>query len=157
MKKSKMWILGGVIIVLILVIALVFEMTKTKETIGDMQMSNRITQNVEANVQTNELANDVPTNQITNTPVENQVTQNTTHSGESSEILQEEPKTAEEKVIAITKKDWGSSDTSVKYSVEGMDSEGRYVVVVRDKQTTEARAFYYVSASSGEFIKQEMN
>ena len=54
------------------------------------------------------------------------------------------------------KKDYGTS-TNVKFSIEGMDDNGRQVVVVRNIQTTEALAFYFVNVSDNTFTKKEMN
>lgn len=51
--------------------------------------------------------------------------------------------TREEMAVDLVKKEWGSTD-GVYFSNESIDSQGRYIVSVRDKQTTAALAFYYV-------------
>ncbi len=51
--------------------------------------------------------------------------------------------TREEKAVELVKKEWGSTD-GVYFSNESVDSNGRYIVSVRDKKTTASLAFYLV-------------
>ncbi len=51
--------------------------------------------------------------------------------------------TREEKAIELTKKEWGSED-GVYFVNESIDSQGRYIVSVRDKETTGALGYYVV-------------
>ena len=60
-----------------------------------------------------------------------------------------------EKAIDIVKKDWGK-DSSVNFSVQGMDGNGNYIVVVSDSNTV-TLAFYSVNVSNETFTKREMN
>ena len=99
----------------------------------------------DANVVDNETVNEVQET-VTNSEKENTTT----------ETFTEEPKTAEEKAIAIAKKDYGN-EQGVKFGVEGIDESGRYIVTVRNSDTTEALAFYFVNVTNSTFTKKEMN
>ena len=106
---------------------------------------NQQVANEEANVVDNETVNEVQET-LTNSEKENTTT----------ETFTEEPKTAEEKAIAIAKKDYGN-EQGVKFGVEGIDESGRYIVTVRNSDTTEALAFYFVNLTNSTFTKKEMN
>ena len=56
----------------------------------------------------------------------------------------------EEKAKAIVKENWGEDD-SVYYSYDGINSEGKYIICVRDKATTKALYWYYVDIETGAF------
>lgn len=99
----------------------------------------------------NEIVNELQNEEIAENMVENTQTEET-----STETLQDEPATAEEKAIDIVKKDWKETNNT-KITVEGMNENGSYIVVVRNSQTTEALAFYSVNISDGTFNKREMN
>jgi len=161
MKKG---VIIGIILVAIVLVAiitlLIINHNKKMEASANPQneISNEIL-NEEENVESNEVneVNEEENLQNTenqNVTSNNQEAQNTVPNA-STETLEEEPKTAEEKAIKIVKKDWGE-DSSVKISIDGMDSAGRYVVAVRDKETTKALAFYTVNISDGTFTKREM-
>lgn len=83
----------------------------------------------------------------------------TTENEVSSETFEEEPKTEQDKAINIVKTDWTGNGNSenVKFTADGMDANGRYIISVRDKDTTEALAFYTVNVSDKTFTKREMN
>lgn len=105
----------------------------------------------------NEIVNQIA-NEITENVLKNEIENNTTieNTTTPTETFEEAPKTAEEKAISIVKKDWGE-DKNVDIAIDGMDSNGNYIVAVRDSSTTEAKAFYTVNTSSGTFTKREMN
>ena len=54
--------------------------------------------------------------------------------------------TEQEKAISIVRNNWGSDD-SITISIENINSDGTYIVTVRDASTTEAKAFYRVNVS----------
>lgn len=56
----------------------------------------------------------------------------------------------EEKAKNIVKENWGEDD-SVYYSYDGLNSEGKYIICVRDKATTKALYWYYVDIETGAF------
>lgn len=151
----KKFIYIGISILIIFVLIIVIIMTKQNN--DKDAISQNIVQNEEANTienveqeKKNEIENIVENNE-TNTNTEN-IVQNEETNSIISEALQEDPKTAEEKVINIVKKDWGK-DSSVEFAVEGMEADGFYIVTVRNSETTEALAFYRVNATSGKFEK----
>jgi len=158
MKKG---VIIGIILVAIVLVAiitlLIINHNKKMEASANPQneISNEIL-NEEENVESNEVNEEenLQNTENQNVTSNNQEAQNTVPNA-STETLEEEPKTAEEKAIKIVKKDWGE-DSSVKISIDGMDSAGRYVVAVRDKETTKALAFYTVNISDGTFTKREM-
>ena len=95
-------------------------------------------------------------NKIENT-INNNVVENTTNNKiqEGEEIEEEsqeqgaedkngEPKTDLEKAIDLVKKDWGE-DSSVKFVEDGKTNTGEYIICVRDKNTTNALAWYKVN------------
>lgn len=49
----------------------------------------------------------------------------------------------EERAIELVEKEWGGSD-GVYFSNESIDNQGRYIVSVRDKRTTDSLAFFVV-------------
>ena len=74
----------------------------------------------------------------------------------TSEVLEDTPATSEEKAINIVKKDC-KDETNIEITVEGMNENGDYIVVVRNAETTEAKAFYSVNITRQTFTKKEMN
>ena len=56
----------------------------------------------------------------------------------------------EEKAKNIVKENWGEDDF-VYYSYDGINSEGKYIICVRDKATTKALYWYYVDIETGTF------
>ena len=140
-----------VLIIAVIVVGIICGTSMSKKEMQNIQTNtNNIEENQIVNIEqinnTNELEENVEQNVIEEN-VENKV---------SSETFEEEAKTEEEKAIAIVKKDYGNNG-NVKFSVEGMDANGRQVVVVRNATTTEALAFYLVNVSEKTFTKKEMN
>lgn len=157
MKKSTYVIIGIIIILMIFIICL-FAFTGNNKKGNNIINSTNVTneeKNIKQNEQINEQVNEVTSNEIENEissePVENTI-ENTT----SSETFEESPKTAEEKAIDIAKEDFGTNSNAT-FSVEGIDGNGNYIVVVRNSKTTEALAFYTVNVTSQTFTKREMN
>lgn len=156
MKKSTYGIIA-IIIILMIAIICVFAFTgnnkKENNTMNNTMVNeeNNINQNEQINEQVNEAITNEIENEISSEIVENKV-ENTT----SSETFEESPKTAEEKAIDIAKKDFGTN-SNVTFSVEGIDENGNYIVVVRNSKTTEALAFYNINVTSQTFTKKEMD
>lgn len=122
--------------------------TSTNATKEDNKVGNQIANEITENTLINETISD----EIVIDSSENIIENTTT----STEIFEEEPKTAKEKAINIVKKDWGE-DKIVDISIDGIDNNGNYIVAVRDSATTEAKAFYIVNTSNGTFTKKEMD
>jgi len=140
-----------IIIIAIIVIGIMCGISMSKKEKQNIQTTNENTeQNEIVNTEISNQVNEIEENVIQNVIEEN--LENIT----STETFDGEAKTEEEKAIAIVKKDYGTN-SNVKFSVEGMDENGRQVIVVRNVQTTEALAFYFVNVSESTFTKKEMN
>lgn len=154
MKKVTWIIIIFAIILAGIICAVVYDQAKkavpstTVDTnnINNMQENDNLTNKID----NNETQNEVVQNEI----IENEITSNT-QEGENK-VPENNSKTEEEKAIQIVKKDYKQSE-NVEFSSEGTDSEGNRIVVVRDPETTQALAFYYVNISNSTFTKKEMN
>lgn len=153
--KKVTWIIVITLIILAgIICAVVYDQAKkavpstTVDTnnINNMQENDNLTNKVD----NNETQNEVVQNEI----IENEITSNT-QEGENK-TPENNSKTEEEKAIQIVKKDYKQSE-NVEFSSEGTDSEGNRIIVVRDPETTQALAFYYVNISNSTFTKKEMN
>ena len=76
-------------------------------------------------------------------PEVNEIENNTVET-ETSEL------SPEEQAKQIAKDNWGEDDT-VYFSYDGKDENGRYVICVREKETTKALYRYYVDVETGTF------
>ena len=156
MKKS---VYISIVVILILII-IVFCVLIIKEKNNSKNTNANV--NFESNlILTNETTNIIQANtenglNETETEVENTIKNEAQNTQISTETFEESPKTQEEKAIEIVKNDWKDTQ-NVKYGVEGMDENGRYIVTVRNSQTTKALAFYTVDVSNKSFEKKEMN
>ena len=138
-------------IIVIIVIGIIFGVSMSKNEKQNIQTSNNV---IKQNEITNtEVSNQV--NEIEENATQNIIDENTTNEV-NTETFEEEPKTEQEKAISIVKKDYGTN-ANVKFNIEGIDEKGRQIVVVRNMQTTEALAFYFVNVSDSTFTKKEMN
>lgn len=146
--RKGIWILVIVIIIIIGIICAIL-MDQAQKTIGSPKLEN-VQGNEITNMQTVNKENEIEENELENRAGED-ISINI-----PTETFDEEPKTEQEKAIQIVKKDYGN-DTNIKINVEGMDENGRQIVTVRNSQTTEALAFYFVNVSEGTFTKKEMN
>lgn len=159
MKKSTYIIIVVIVIILIAISIVLFNMpnksNKNENATQDTNLQSNVINNtfsegiVDNNINLNKLEVEENTQEEKSNVQEVQ-------NNQSSETFEETPKTAEEKAIEIAKKDYGES-SNVKITVEGIDENGRYIVVARDTQTTEALVFYTVNTSDSTFTKREMN
>lgn len=154
MKKVTWIIIISLIILAGIICAVVYDQAKKAvpsanldtNNINNMQENDNLTNKVD----NNETQNEIVQNEI----IENEITSNT-QEGENKEP-ENNQKAEEEKAIQIVKKDYKQSE-NVEFSSEGTDSEGNRIIVVRDPETTQALAFYYVNTSKSTFTKKEMN
>ena len=65
----------------------------------------------------------------------------------------EEPKTDLDKAMDIVKKDWGA-DEKVYFYYDGIASDGRYIIGVKDSASTASLAWYWVDVENGTFTKE---
>lgn len=115
---------------------LVDENTGLYNIINDLfenDVENKIEKNVVEEKKENTVESSDTQNQNDKKQENKEVTTSTTESVTSRE----------EKAIELVKKEWGSTD-GVYFSNESVDSNGRYIVSVRDKKTTTSLAFYLV-------------
>ena len=139
-------IIIAIVVVLFGMIWLVYDMLK-KEPVDTKVNANLADENTGLdniindlfdNSQTNEQRENVTESEdITNSQKE----ENKTNGVSDGDI--ESVTTREERAVELVKKEWGSTD-GVYFSNESVDSQGRYIVSVRDKKTTASLAFYLV-------------
>ena len=137
-----------ILVVGILIVGIAFLVSKNINSgNANEQKTNTTTKSNIQNTQTN--TNTVKTNTIkneVNNVVENVVNNENTEETSGSETFNEEPETEQEKAISIVRNNWGADD-SITISIENINSDGTYIVTVRDASTTEAKAFYRVNVS----------
>lgn len=135
--SKKLWIyLGAVIIIIITAVIYtckIFNKAKSVPTVTDIQDVNNMTNKIEEEKET------------TNSSKEENKDEKEI---ENKEETKEESK--EEKAKKIVQNNWGEDDT-VYYSYDGIDSNGNYIICVREKTTTKALYWYYVDLESGSF------
>lgn len=152
--SKKILIVATIVIVIILGIICGVALNKKTEA-NNKNIENELSEN--ETFLNEETINEV-TNVIVNEEKEN-IAENVVENiqeNSSTETFEENPKTLEEKAIQIAKKDYGNGE-NIKFGVEGIDESGRYIVTVRDANTTEALVFYFVNVSNSTFTKREMN
>ena len=164
MNKKSIILIGIIVVLAIIVIfALTSGNGKNKnENVAESKISNVVTNtisttNTVTNTMTNAIANTI-TNTITNVSTDERKNVQTNNSQGAtvppqSETFSETPATAEEKAIAIVKENWDGSQ-NVEFTIEGIDESGRYMVGVRDTNTTAAIAFYTVNILDGTFTRK---
>ena len=162
MKKNIGMIILAIVIIIIAAILIVWfafpSPRRTNETIGTVVAGNEVeetTENVIENIQENAQEN-TQANEEIQTPVEENTQAQNEVENTSSETFEESPETEEERAIAIARGDYGTAE-NVKFSVEGIQADGRYIVSVRDSSTTEALVYYTIDVAAGTFEKREMN
>lgn len=132
MRNKTLYIL----IIIILIFAGIFVATKIEENdktkpvvANTLNNTNKTEEKIDVEKnntlepEQNELANDVVNNE---------------NKTDNTEI------TSEEKAKQIVKENWGEDDDTVYYSYDGLNEQGKYVICVRDKETTKALYRYYV-------------
>lgn len=129
-KKSL--IIIAIVIVLFAIIWLVYDMLK-KDTVDTSSDTNI----VDGNTGLDNIINDLFENDM----IENDVIGNEPDTTEKTT-------SKEEKAIELAKKKWGST-SGVYFSNEGINSDGRYIVSVRDGKSTSSLAFYLVDVEKG--------
>lgn len=146
------------IIILIVIIGVVLGISFLLKDKNPNTQGNSIKNNIGNTADFNEILGDKVKENNVNEEVVNEEENNIANEV-SSETFEEEPKTEQEKAINIVKTDWTGNGNSqnVKFTSDGMDASGRYIISVRDKDTTEALAFYTVNVSDKTFTKREMN
>lgn len=141
MSKKTLYIL----IIIILIIAGIFVATK----IADKDATKPVVANTVNNTNKTNNKNDVEENNIVT--IENEIQDNNIENNiTNSEIKNENTNISpEEEAKQIVKEHWGEDDDTVYYSYDGINEQGKYVICVRDKETTKALYRYYVNVEAG--------
>lgn len=145
---------NGLIFVLIAVIVfaiiwLAYDMFKKEPTDTNTIASNL----ADENTGLDNIINDLFENVVINDVIENEVKEDkTANKVEENKVTDEETKreettgsvtSREEKAIELVKAEWGGED-GVYFTNESIDSQGRYIVSVRDQASTNALAYFIV-------------
>lgn len=138
-------IIIGIAVVLFGIIWFVYDFLK-EEPVDAIVNENLADENTGLDNIINDLFENVQTNeQIENENImDNQKEEK--QEEKTNEVINESTEsvtTKEEKAVELVKKEWGSTD-GVYFSNESVDSQGRYIVSVRNKKTTASLAFYLV-------------
>lgn len=146
-NKGTLTILFIITILILLGIFAAIELVdlkNNKENVKVVSTNNEIKSTIKNNtVKENNDANEVEQNNI--------IVNNQTNNKEEidNESMQKEEKNKEE-AIRIVKENWGEDDT-VYFSYDSIDSDGNYLVCVRDKETTNALYWYKIDLETGTF------
>lgn len=150
MKKSGFIILVIIgIIALGIVLGIMGEPESVKNELANKVYKNDVKNN---NSNTQNIVNNTENKNVLNEENQNNVNEE----AGTTETFKEEPKTQEDKAIELVKLDYGNVN-NVTIKVEGINNNGTYTISVRDKNTTQALAFYTVNVNDQTFTKREMN
>ena len=170
-KKTKIVIIIAVIVVLILLaifLAVKLFNIKNNKKIPTINTNNEIKNETNNNVageviQNNSIVNEIIQNNnindntvnetVGNITDENVVVENNSQQVSKEEIDNETIQKEEdnkEKAINIVKENWGEDD-KVYFSFDSIDNNGKYIVSVRDRISTEALYWYAVDIEKGTF------
>lgn len=145
-KKVKISII--VLIIVMLIVAVVITAYYVLDNKNQLEnMTNDVSQNILNNEQENAILEVVNEIQV----IQN-VSVNATVPSDSNVVTGSEEDLVE-KAINIVKQDWGEDDT-VYFDYAGIDNEGRYVISVHNKETTQVLEWYNVNTTTGQFFKQ---
>ncbi len=144
---SKKFRIGFFLITAVLVgvvIYLSIELYK-KEPKPKNELSNNSTYNTNTAKQNTTVTNTSVSNELTNNIIDNSVVNNAI----SNEVVSNGA-IDETKAITIVKQNWGE-DNSVYFRCDGKTNSGRYIISVRDRNTTNALNYYEVDPETGNF------
>ncbi len=166
-KNIKTIILIVVVIIVIGVIAIFGSnilnknenVNETQNSINETNQNMKIEVNETENNVVNETQNNTTENEVENKQVENNIENNNTTTqnvvtNETTEVLQNDGASNEEKAINIVKSDWGTTE-NVYFVTMGIDASGKYIVTVNDSSTTATLAWYLVDVVTGTFSIQQ--
>lgn len=150
-KKTKIIILLlGLIIGSVILTVKLFNIENNTLEVGSTKVEenaneNSINTNTEEYTNLNNTINEE--NQEDKIIVDNNETNNSLENDKKEEI-KEETQTKEEKAVSIVENIW-KNEKEVYCYFEEIDSEGNYIVCVRDKETTRALYWYKVNIETG--------
>lgn len=137
MKKTIILIIAVIVVMIVGIII-------GKNTIKSQPTSSNTVEKNPINTVENATNNNINTE--TNINVEENII-------EQEEKKEEEPKTDLEKAIHIVKKDWGE-DSTVYFAQDGQTNNGEYIICVREKETTRAKAWYTVNVEDETYTRE---
>ena len=171
-KKTKKtnYLIIAIVIILFIILCLAYDEMKVEPADANTVNDNLVDENTGLDNIINELFDDVTTNKEDENEAEKENTQNedsnTENENDTNELDDEENEIKEEdisstenvtskeqKAINLVKQAWGGDD-GVYFSNESIDSNGRYIVSVRDKGTTNSLAFFLVDVDKELVTKQ---
>lgn len=97
--------------------------------------------------------NKVEENKIKDTDKNNKNEDNKKNEESEEQTSSESITSKEERAVELVKKEWGDTE-GLYFSNDAIDSEGRYIVSVHDKSTTNTLAFFLVDVESGLVTKK---
>lgn len=166
-KKTKKtnYLIIAIVIVLFIILCLAYDEMKVEPADANTVNDNLVDENTGLDNIINELFDDVTENEVEeeNTQKENSNTENKDNTNEieneENELEEEDVSSTEtvtskeQKAINLVKQAWGGED-GVYFSNESIDSNGRYIISVRDKGTTNSLAFFLVDVDKELVTKQ---
>lgn len=168
MNKNIKTILLIVLVIIVIAIIAIFgsnivnkneNVNETQNSINETNQNMKIEVNETENNVVNETQNNTAENEVENKQVENNIENNNTTTqnvvtNETTEVLQNNGASNEEKAINIVKSDWGTTE-NVYFVTMGIDASGKYIVTVNDSSTTATLAWYLVDVVTGKFNIQQ--
>lgn len=168
MNKNIKTILLIVLVIIVIAVIAIFgsnivnkneNVNETQNSINETNQNMKIEVNETENNVVNETQNNTTENEVENKQVENNIENNnaTTQNvvtNETTEVLQNDGASNEEKAINIVKSDWGTTE-NVYFVTMGIDASGKYIVTVNDSSTTATLAWYLVDVVTGKFNIQQ--
>lgn len=158
-KKKIIIIVVAVILVMLItlltIILINIEKNKQKEVSNLNQ--NAIESNIIENIAENKIENELITNTIVDESKKEENNSSaitpTTSEEEVTKTEIEKEVNNKEKAINIAKKAWGE-DSNVYFTFETIESNGNYVVYVREKETTRTISVYTINLQTGTYTKE---
>ncbi|MBO5003985.1 MAG: hypothetical protein J6D03_01770 [Clostridia bacterium] len=155
MNKNIKTILLIVVVIIVIGVIAIFgsnilnkneNVNETQNSINETNQNMKIEVNETENNVVNETQNNTTENEVENKQVENNIENNNTTTqnivtNETTEVLQNDGASNEEKAINIVKSDWGTTE-NVYFVTMGIDASGKYIVTVNDSSTTATLAWY---------------
>lgn len=168
MNKNIKTILLIVLVIIVIAVIAIFgsnivnkneNVNETQNSINETNQNMKIEVNETENNVVNETQNNTTENEVENKQVENNIENNNTTTqnvvtNETTEVLQNNGASNEEKAINIVKSDWGTTE-NVYFVTMGIDASGKYIVTVNDSSTTATLAWYLVDVVTGKFNIQQ--
>jgi len=154
--------LRNILLVVVIVVAIfgiiwfIYDMMKIEPADTNTVDTNLMDENTGLDNLLNGLFENVATNEQIQNEVEddgNIVKKDETSNNTVDTSTSESITSKEERAIELVKQEWGGTD-GVYFSNESIDSEGRYIVTVRNSGTTNLLAFFLVDVSTGIVTKQ---